>query len=175
MNPRTITVTTWLNLTASAYRPASARPARRASATRSTKLSAYSDSSAGIVGRPKRSIGRSRAREGTSARRARWIHEQRGEDERGAAEVAEQQPARALVLDHHQPDGERDREQHVREAGGEVGARPLVEAEQRHHQLVEREHPQPAGRDQHQLRVAPVEQRLRQRPGERGDEQRADA
>ena len=117
------------------------------------KLSAYSDSSAGIVGRPKRSIGRSAAADGPGARGAGAPRRARPGPPRmrrscRAAGRARPRPA------HHEPDGQRDREQHVGEAGGEVSAGALVEAEQRHQQLVVREHPQPADRDQHQLRLA---------------------
>jgi len=63
-------------------------------------------------------------------------------DQRGRAEVAEQQAAGALVGEHDQRDRERDRHRHVRSGRVHVGAGALVHAQLRVGHLQVGERPQ---------------------------------
>ncbi len=156
----------WANLTASAYRPASASPASRTRMIRSMKLSEYRDSSAGMVGSPKRNI-RRKQRQVRDQRQPPALAPQHPDGERGAGcEGAEQDAARPLVLDDDQPDRERDRDQDVGDRDPEVGARPLVEAEQGQRVLVQGERPEAEDREPRQPGVLAIEQGLRDRAGE---------
>ena len=96
---------------------------------------------------------------------------QRDERQGGAGEIAQQEAARSLVFHHHEPDGESDCQQDVREAGRKIGPCSLVEAKQGHQQFVIGEQPQAGDRDQRKLGVAAVEDELRQRARKRDRDQ----
>ena len=137
------------------------------------KLSEYSESSAGIVGSPNRTIRRSSAQVGRQRQPAALDPEPPGEEGGPGAEAAEQDPGRAPVGDDDEPDGDRDRRQHVCHRQHQVGAGALVEAQQRQHVLPQRQHPEAEDRQPRELGVGAVEQRLGDRAGEREGDQGA--